>query len=269
MIEKAKDGWRKPRSIYRSFFGSGVLTIGVIAIVCLVVVLVCHLFETPPPEVNALRYTYAHAGIIVAIASMIFGFTAIHVTLKLNESVKIQEFHQRYSGELALKAIRAVADVGRMWGRKEVAGFGRPDFEPRSPANNPKGRIVVKNIASLQVDGARRRPWSESQDKARRALGAFYRSAYRLYANRSIGKEALLDICATDAIVLLFNVIEPMEAMINDDYNWHEFHGLMAVLKDVYPDFLTRTQSHHARPVYWDSNTKAWVEQEAVNEKGV
>lgn len=258
-----KDGWRKPRSIYRSFFGSGVLTIGVIAVVCLLVVLVCHLFETPPPEVNALRYTYAHSGMIVAIASMIFGFTAIHVTLKLNESVKIQEFHQRYSGELALKAIRAVADVGRMWDRNEVVGFGRPKFEPRSPGKNPHGRIVVENVAALQVDGVRRRPWSESQDKARRALGAFYRSAYRLYANRSIGKDALLDICATDAIVLLFNVIEPMEAMINDDYNWHEFHGLMTALKDVYPRFLERTQSHHDRPVYWDAISKSWVEQES------
>ena len=77
MIEATKDGWRKPRSIYRSIFGSGVLTVGVIAIVCLIVVVVCHLFETPPQEVNALRYTYAHAGIIVAVASMIFGFTAI------------------------------------------------------------------------------------------------------------------------------------------------------------------------------------------------
>ena len=153
MKELIKDGWRKPRSIYRSFFGSGVLTIGVIAVVCLLVVLVCHLFETPPPEVNALRYTYAHSGMIVAIASMIFGFTAIHVTLKLNESVKIQEFHQRYSGELALKAIRAVADVGRMWDRKEVVGFGRPEFEPRSPVNNSHGRIVVKNVAALNHGG--------------------------------------------------------------------------------------------------------------------
>ena len=71
MIERTKDGWRKPRSIYRSFLGSGALTVGVIAIVCLVVVLVCHLFETPTPEVNALRYTYAHAGIIVAIALLV------------------------------------------------------------------------------------------------------------------------------------------------------------------------------------------------------
>ena len=267
MKKLIEDGWRKPRSIYRSFFGSGVLTVGVIAIVCLVVVLVCHLFETPPPEVNALRYIYAHAGIIVAIASMVFGFTAIHVTLKLNESVKIQEFHQRYSGEAALKAIRLVADVGRMWNRNEVVGFGHPDFVPRSADNNPEGRICVKNIAELKVNGARRRPWSEEQDKARRALGMFYRSAYRLYANRSIGKEALLDICATDAIVLLFNVIEPMEAMINDDYNWHEFHGLMASLKDVYPRFLERTKSHHDRPVYWDANAKAWVEQESAREK--
>ena len=132
MVEKVKDGWRKPRSIYRSFFGRGVPTVGVIAVVCLVVVLICHLFETPPPEVNALRYTYAHAGIVVAS-------------------------------------------------------------------------------------------------------------------------------------VLLFNVIEPMEAMINDGYNWHEFHGLMSVLKDVYPSFLARTQSHHDRPVYWDANAKSWVEQETVN----
>ena len=208
MKELIKDGRRKLRSIYLSFFGSGVLTVGVIAVLCLAVVLVCHIFETPPPEANVLRYTYAHAGVVVAIASMIFGFTAIHVTLKLNESVKIQEFHQRYSGEEALEAIRAVADVGRMWDRKEVGGFERPDFTPRSPTNNPKGRIRVNNIAALQVDGARRRPWSERQDKARRALGAFYRSAYRLYADRSIGKEALLDICATDAIVLLFNVVD-------------------------------------------------------------
>ena len=85
MNMQTKDGWRKPRSIYRSFFGSGVLTAGVVLFVCLAVVLVCHLFETPPPAANALRYTYAHSGMIVAIASMIFGFTAIHVALKLNK----------------------------------------------------------------------------------------------------------------------------------------------------------------------------------------
>ena len=85
MIEKAKDGWRKPRSIYRSFFGSGVLTAGVVLIVCLAVVLVCHLFETPPPEVNALRYTYAHSGMIVAIASMIFDFTANNDTYRWHD----------------------------------------------------------------------------------------------------------------------------------------------------------------------------------------
>ena len=89
------------------------------AVIFLAVVLVCHLFETPTPEANALRYTYAHSGMIVAIASMIFGFTPILVTLKLNESVKIQEFHQRYSGEAELRAIRLVADVGRKWDRKE------------------------------------------------------------------------------------------------------------------------------------------------------
>lgn len=55
MNKPTKDGWRKPRSIYRSFFGSGVVTVGVIAIVCLVVVLVCHLFETPTLEANVLR----------------------------------------------------------------------------------------------------------------------------------------------------------------------------------------------------------------------
>ena len=61
------------------------------------------------------------------------------------------------------------------------------------------------------------------------------------------------------------DMIVCMEAMINDDYNWHEFHGLMSVLKDVYPSFLARTQSHHDRPVCWDANAKSWVEQETVN----
>ncbi len=88
MKEPTNDGWRKPRSIYLSFFGSGVLTVCVIAVLCLVVVLVCHMFETPPPEANVLRCTCAYAGVVVVIASMIFGFAAIYVTLKLNESVR-------------------------------------------------------------------------------------------------------------------------------------------------------------------------------------
>ena len=37
------DGWCKPRSIYRSFSSSGMLTAGVVFLVCLAVVLVCHL----------------------------------------------------------------------------------------------------------------------------------------------------------------------------------------------------------------------------------
>ena len=263
MKMQGDDGWRRPENIHRSLWVSGMFAMGVVVAVCITTVLVCHVFETPTPEANLLRYAYAHGGMIVAVVSMVFGFTAIHVTLKLNESVKIQEFHQRYSGEDALRAIRAVADVGRMWERDAVGEFGRPKFVPRSNDNNPEGRISVENIAELQVDGARRRPWSEEQDKARRALGAFYRSAYRLYANRSIGKAALLEICATDAIVLLFNVIEPMEAMINDDYNWHEFHGLMKALKDVYPSFSKRTRSHLARPVYWDEGSGTWREPSA------
>lgn len=264
MRMQGQDGWRRPENIYRSLLTSAVLTMGAVLVACIVVVLVCHVFETSVPEANFLRYAYAHSGMIVAVISMAFGFTAIHVTLKLNESVKIQEFHQRYSGEDALRAIRAVADVGRMWELDAVAEFGHPRFTPRSAENNPEGRIAVENIAELQVDGARRRPWSEEQDKARRALGAFYRSAYRLYANRSIGKAALLEICATDAIVLLFNVIEPMEAMINDDYNWHEFHGLMKALKNVYPSFSKRTRSHLARPVYWNGVTGTWQDQVAA-----
>lgn len=266
MKREEQDGWRRPENIYRSLLGSGMLTVCMVMVACAVIVLVCHLYETPAPEANMLRYAYAHGGMIVAVVSMLFGFTAIHVTLKLNESVKIQEFHQRYSGEESLKAIRAVADVGRMWAEGTVGEFGRPKFAPRSNENNPEGRIAIENIADLQVDGARRRPWSEEQDRARRALGAFYRSAYRLYAGRSIGKAALVDICATDAIVLLFNVVEPMEAMINDDYNWHEFHGLMKALEDVYPSFATRTRSHQARPVYWDAAAGKWLEQESVRQ---
>ena len=266
MKNRHADGWRRPENIYRSLLTSAALTMGVVLVACIGVVLVCHVFESSVPETNLLRYAYAHSSMIVAVVSMAFGFTAIHVTLKLNESVKIQEFHQRYSGEEALRAIRAVADVGRMWERDAVAEFGHPHFTPRSAENNPEGRIAVENVAELQVAGARRRPWSEEQDKARRALGAFYRSAYRLYANRSIGKAALLEICATDAIVLLFNVIEPMEAMINDDYNWHEFHGLMKVLKEVYPSFAKRTHSHLARPVYWDGLARAWREQNSTRQ---
>ena len=83
MKEPTKDGWWKPRSIYRSFFGSGVLTVGVIAIVCLVVVVICHLFETPTPEVNVLWYTYAHAGIILLMVLLFMGVALAHCRGKI------------------------------------------------------------------------------------------------------------------------------------------------------------------------------------------
>jgi hypothetical protein len=215
--------------------------------------------EHPVPEANVLRLAYTHAGMIVASISMVCGYLAIYVTLKLNESVKIQEFNAKYAEDTALDAIRAVANVKKIWEAGLVGDFKRPIFSGRSMASNPKGPISIKNWKALIVDGERHRPWTEDQDHARRMIKNYFLAAYQLYNDRSIGKEAFLDICSKDALVLFFDVVEPMEAMINRNYKYEPFYGIMRVFGPLYEDAKKKAKDHDAKQMYWDFKEKKWV----------
>lgn len=201
-------------------------------------------------------------GIFVSIVSMIFAFIAVLVALKVNESVSIQALYRQYFTTDTLRNIRSVAMVERLWNEEKVPEVGRPYFQVRLPDGNYKGPIKILNIDKLCTDTIRRRPWTEKQDESRRAIANFYRLAYRLYESGNINKKALRDICTMDAFALLFDVVEPMEAIINDDYNWYEFYELMKIMKGDYQAICRKTQSHDVHSQYLDDKFKEWVPAE-------
>ena len=253
---------RAGNNLYWSLAGSAAAATGVILALAAGVVAVCHAFEAPMPETDLLRFSYVHVGMVVALASMVFGFAAIHATLKLNESVKLQEFHFLYAREDTLEAIRWIGDVARMWADGGVGDFGRPDFDARTPGANPTGPLSIRNLAALEGGGVRRRPWSEREDRARRVLKNHFLALHKLYETRSIGRRTLRDLCDNDAFVLLFSVVEPMEAIINDCYKWQPFRDLMRLCGDVWAECSRRAAAHRLQAVYWDRAAGRWGEPE-------
>lgn len=247
------------RNIYWCLLIGSIVSGTAIVLLSVLLTLVSRAMEHPVPEANVLRLAYTHAGMIVAAISMVCGYLAIYVTLKLNESVKIQEFNAKYAEDTALDAIRAVANVKKIWDAGLVGDFKRPIFTGRSMASNPPEKISIANKDELIVDGERRRPWTEAQDHARRLIKNYFLTAYQLYTDRSIGKAAFLDICSKDALVLFFDVVEPMEAMINRNYDHEPFYGIMRVFGPLYEKAKKKAEDHEAKQMYWDFKDKKWV----------
>ena len=250
---------RLRRNIYLSLLVGSIISGTVVVVLSVLLTLFSRALEHPIPEANVLRLAYTHAGMIVAAISMVCGYLAIFVTLKLNESVKIQEFNAKYAEDAALDAIRAIANVKKIWKDGLVGDFKRPDFVGRSLSFNPEKRIDIKNKDVLTVNGECRHPWTETQDRARRMIKNYFLAAYQLYNDRSIGKAAFLDICSKDALVLFFDVVEPMEAMINNEYEFKPFYGIMRAFGSLYEEAKKKAEDHDAKQMYWDFKEKKWV----------
>lgn len=247
------------RNIYWSLVIGSIVSGIAVVLLSVLLTFISRAVEHPVPEANVLRLAYTHAGMIVAAISMVCGYLAIYVTLKLNESVKIQEFNAKYAEDAALDAIRAVANVKKIWEAGLVGDFKRPIFSGRNMTSNPNEPISITNWEDLIVDGERHLPWTEEQDHARRMIKNYFLAAYQLYNDRSIGKEAFLDICSKDALVLFFDVVEPMEAMINSNYKFEPFHGIMKVFGPLYEDAKENAKDHDDKQMYWDFKKKKWV----------
>ena len=158
-----------------------------------------------------------------------------------------------------LDAIRDVSNVGRRWSRSAANGFIAPIAFVRTDVLNPEGRIQIHNRKALVTEKERFFPWTEKEDYSRRKLKNYFASALELYRSRRIGRKALRNICDNDSFRLLFTVVEPMEAIMNDQYNYDVFYDLMDVMKDVYGKHASITRSHDDTRHYWDDVSKDWT----------
>ena len=199
-----------------------------------------------------VRFSYVHVGALISFVGAVFAFLAIVVTAKVNETMNLHSFNLRYADEQMLAAVRLVGNVERRWNDLRKAGAASdaspfdtpPDAVLRSDKNNANGQISIANYGKFVTSDDCFKPWTEEEDGARRLVKNYFSSALELYRCGGISKKTLRVVCDTDAVTLLFNVIEPMEFIINKEYKFDVFYDLMKVLRDVYARKLKESKAH-------------------------
>ena len=199
-----------------------------------------------------VRFSYVHVGALISFIAAIFAFLAIVVTAKVNETMNLHSFNLRYGDDQMLAAVRAIGVVERRWNdlRKGGVASGVSPFDTppeavlRSDKKNVKGPIAISNYSKFVTDFDRFKPWTEEEDRARRLVKNYFSSALELYRCGGISKKTLRVVCDTDAVTLLFNVIEPMEFITNEEYKFEVFYDLMKILRDVYARKIDESKAH-------------------------
>ena len=214
-------------------------------------------------------FSYVHIGVAIAIVATAFAFLAVVVTTKVNETMSLHSFNTRYGDPNMHKDINAIGAVERRWKalrktdvKPSVNPYDTsPDAVTRSAQKNTKGRIVISNYDRFVDNNDRFLPWTKDEDKSRRVVKNYFSSALELYRCGAISKKTLRVICDTDAITLMFNVVEPMEYLINEEYKFDVFYDLMKVVKDIYTRKVEESMAHRKTKNYKvlnkDDNQKA------------
>ncbi|MBR4523807.1 MAG: hypothetical protein IKO64_06210 [Kiritimatiellae bacterium] len=273
-----KDVQTKRENLYVDCFVKGLGACIIFGLICFVAYAVACKLLTKFGVLNAnwFSISYFHGVTLIALLSLAVAAISVYVTIKVNETVNYHSFNTQYGGNDMLSAIRAVGDVGRRWtayfcGSPDGAGFIAPYVFTRNEDYNPNDRLIIKNIKSFVVDNNRYMPWSEEEDRARRMLKNHFSQALELYRTRRIGKSVFRNICDNDSLRLLFEVVEPMEAIMNEEYHFNVFYEIMEAMKDECPRLRDITKAHDYTRYYWDvpkekgaePPQKSWVKRNA------
>ena len=199
-----------------------------------------------------VRFSYRHVGILITFIAAVFAFLAIVVTAKVNETMNLHSFNLRYGEDMMHKAVRTIGDVERRWNAARKAGVPSgaspfdipPNVKVRTDKDNDNERITISNPSTFVTPTQRSVPWTNDENLARRIVKNYFSSALELYRCGAISKKTLRVICDIDAVTLLFNVIEPMELIINEEYKFDVFYDLMKVVRNIYAQKVKESAAH-------------------------
>ncbi len=166
--------------------------------------------------------------VVISITSLVFTALAIFVACKINESVQAAECTKIYFSKEMLKSIRVLFGLRDKLDKR--IEFENPNIElkARTPENNSKKLVALDDVKNY--------PWTEEEDCARRIVKSYFQLIYELRHKRIIpvSKYMLKRLCDVDALPLYFEVIEPMEKILNNGYDTEPFYCLMKDVKNIY-----------------------------------
>lgn len=229
----------------RAMISAMLSTSAVVALLCCTGAWVWVTFISAP-NVGWWHYLYLLSPIVIALAAVVFGLLAVLMTAKVSESVYVQSFTKDYFSSEMKKSIERLGGLKRQWNCSSVtsctARCVRPIFQERSPKKWKFGPLPIGNrwkVRKLRDKKiAEVYSWSEEDDNARRMLKGYFVNLYLLYEAGALSKEVLILLCDKDSLPLLFQVVEPMESILNKRYKWQPFKGLMKIMVDKYDKIM-------------------------------
>lgn len=188
--------------------------------------------------------------IAISLVTIIFTGIAIFVACRINESVQAAEGTKIYFSSEMRKSIRDIAHLkNELQARINSISPNTPQLSIRTKDNNHTFRSNHWENITL--------PWTEKEDNSRRIVKSYFLLLHSLRYERiiPISKYTFRKLCSVDAFSLFFEIIEPMESILNKNYNSLPFYKLM---KDA-GDILDRNEKTRIKNTH-----KFWEEKEAT-----
>lgn len=176
----------------------------------------CPACEAPSP-CRDKGFPGALSADIVALLSVSLLAASIGMSARLFEAKIISKHYSNYAGAHTAHALRSLIELRR----KNPAVFATH----RTPYDNePRGMIVPHPDFK----------WCQSVDDARRSIKFYFFDAIDMYTCGQISRSSFIKLIDQSAICVFFEVVEPLEAMLNPLYDYQRYYNLMLLCGDVY-----------------------------------
>lgn len=156
---------------------------------------------------------------IFTIASAIFTGASIISFAHLHESKTMNSFQHSYAKPKMARALRTLVDY-----RTANGDFFRIH---RVASMNKNSRLVLPGVMAPNH-------WEEDVTDARRHIKFYFINALSLYVSGAISHTTFRRIVDKSAICVFFDIVEPIESMLNPFYNHTAYYQLMLLCSDIY-----------------------------------
>lgn len=222
------------------------ILMGALIWVVMSMVLTCF-FTNPSIEDTTF---WSNGNCLITFFMIWLAYVTYKETRCINENIFVCDFLKEYAKEQMCEDIRTLRNLLSVAQNGEKAWLNRVSI--RKPKYNMAEAIDV-SCAQCETLNERRVPWSVSQDAARRRFKFWYLNVYNAYSRGLISKNAIVRLLKVDGTLLLFQIIEPMEYLINPSrYEWRLFYEIMELFDESFYHKIVKNSKAHKKKIIFE-----------------
>lgn len=167
--------------------------------------------------VNIEKVVAIAAG-LTTIISLVLVYEGLRRTRIAAEAQLLSAYNDKYFENDMLDAIRVL----RKWGDEHQTCLQKQ----RTPEKNPRNAPEFEEAHDIT--------WPSEVDRSRRKVKAYFVNALDLYERDMLSRRFFNDIVNKEAITTLFDIVEPLEWLLNKQYDASKFYRLMEYASEIY-----------------------------------